>query len=90
MTAALVAGVLLVALYGVVAVVFMIFSCAELVDTGRSSPVTLLLAVVTSLAWPLTLMVMTVVVVMRSSRHAEPERPRTAPTPLAARRRFPV
>ncbi|WP_153770258.1 hypothetical protein [Labrenzia sp. CE80] len=54
--------ILTVTLYGVIALFFLIFSAAELIDSGKSSNLRLLSAVVASAVWPVTLIVMTVVV----------------------------
>ncbi|MEP4030333.1 hypothetical protein [Roseibium polysiphoniae] len=54
--------ILAATLYGVIALFFLIFSAAELIDSGNSSNLRLLSAVVTSAVWPVTLIVMTAVV----------------------------
>ncbi|WP_417668180.1 hypothetical protein [Roseibium sp.] len=47
-----------IALYLIIAASFFVFSAMELVDTDRSSPFKLAVAAVTSLLWPVTLLVM--------------------------------
>ncbi|MEO9753599.1 hypothetical protein [Roseibium sp.] len=51
--------ILAAVLYCVIALFFLIFSAAELIDSGNSSNLRLLAALATSVVWPATLIVMT-------------------------------
>lgn len=51
-------------LYGVVALMFLAFSCAELIDTGRSNRLRLALAIAAAMFWPVALVVASLAAVM--------------------------
>ena len=72
----------LAALYGVVALVFLVLSSAELIDSGRSSAFRLMLAAFGSLFWPVTVILMTAVVAL--TKRAESTRRRELADPAAA------
>ncbi len=72
----------LAALYGVVALVFLVLSSAELIDSGRSSAFRLMLAALGSLFWPVTVILMTAVVAL--TKRAESTRRRELADPAAA------
>lgn len=55
MTGAMILMFLGALLYGVVALMFLAFSCAELIDTNRSSRLRLMLAIGAAIAWPVAL-----------------------------------
>lgn len=58
-------------LYGVVALMFLAFSCAELIDTGRSNRLRLTFAIAAAVFWPVALVVASLAAVMA----ARPARP---------------
>lgn len=51
-------------LYGVVALMFLAFSCAELIDTGRSNRLRLTFAIAAAVFWPAALIVASLAAVM--------------------------
>ena len=57
-------------LYGLVGMLFLILSVAELLESGRSTPARLLLTIVTSALWPVTLLVTSLIVVIAHRRRA--------------------
>jgi len=63
--------------YGAITLVFLILSSAELLDSGMSTATGLASVLITSLFWPVTLVVMSIVVlVQRLLAHApRPHRP---------------
>lgn len=64
MTGAMILMFLGALLYGVVALMFLAFSCAELIDTGRSNRTRLLLAIAAAAFWPVALVVASVAAVL--------------------------
>ncbi|NBN63019.1 hypothetical protein GWI72_09955 [Microvirga tunisiensis] len=72
MTGAMILMFLGALLYGVVALMFLAFSCAELIDTGRSSRGRLLLAISAAAAWPVALVVASVAAAMARRPAARP------------------
>lgn len=52
------------AVHSLIALVFLVFSAAELVDTGRSTPARLAATLIACAVWPVTLVVMSVTVLL--------------------------
>lgn len=75
MTGAMILMFLGALLYGVVALMFLAFSCAELIDTNRSSRLRLALAIGAAIVWPVALVLASVAAVLmarpRSAVHGQ-------------------
>lgn len=56
--------------YLAVALAFFTLSAMELAETGRAAPVSLSIALVTAVFWPLTLSLMSAVVFFQNARHS--------------------
>lgn len=54
--------ILLLLVYGLIALAFFILSATELLETDRSSPLRLAIAAMTAIVWPVTVVIMTTVV----------------------------
>lgn len=57
-------------LYGLVGILFLFLSVSELLESGRSTPVRLTLTFVSAGLWPLTLLIMSLIVVASRRRNA--------------------
>lgn len=83
-------------LYGVVALMFLAFSCAELIDTGRSNRLRLTFAIAAAVFWPVALVVASLAAAMASRPARSPvetgrtsgrtQAQRSADQPLPAKR----
>lgn len=64
-------------IYGAITLVFLILSSAELLDSGLSTPAGLASVLVTSVFWPVTVIVLSSLVLFQALGHRAPRRPVT-------------